>query len=476
MNGGTPDSAYIVSIDTLFPSYNKPVTLFSMPSAAYIDVDNDNIKDLLLSPFDPGLTKSQNSRSVWLYLNQGENNLPDFHFETNNFVQNEMIDVGSGAYPVLADFDGDGLQDLFISNFGDYIYSSYGTGNILYSVYWSDVSLFRNTGSASQPEFSRVTHDFANLQDYQLTGISITFGDLDGDLDEDMILGHKDGDLWYFENTAGPGQPMNFSQPVQSFQGIDVGDFSTPQLFDLNADGLTDLIIGEEKGNLNYYQNNGSISNPVFNFITDSLGKVNVTNYQVSYTGYSTPYFFKNLQNETNLLVGSEQGKVFYFTNIDGNLDGEFIENDSLFLLVNNQPINIHNGIRTGAAIKDINNDNYFDLIIGNYSGGLNYYSGTEAPPAFGISDGKEPEVNITVFPNPAKESLQIRIYTNFHHNQTELDLYNILSEVVLSKSFKADEQISISVEAIPTGLYLLKIEFLTSTQNIYYKKVMVSH
>ena len=50
-----PDSAQMITTDTLFPSYDKPVNLFSMPSAAYIDVDNNAINDLILSPFDPGL-------------------------------------------------------------------------------------------------------------------------------------------------------------------------------------------------------------------------------------------------------------------------------------------------------------------------------------------------------------------------------------------------------------------------------------
>ncbi len=295
MNGGNPDSAKMITTDTLFPSYDKPVNLIAMPSAAYLDVDNDAINDLILSPFDPGLEKSQNLHSVWLYLNKGENTAPDFKFETNNFLQNEMIDVGSGAYPVLADYDGDGLKDLFISNYGDYIYSYYSAGNVLTISLLVECFTFQeHRNQLLSQSLHRITHNFLNLEDYQLTGIYLTFGDIDGDLDQDMILGYEEGDLWFFENIAGQGQPMDFDPPVQSFQDIDVGAFSTPQLFDLNSDGLLDMVVGEENGNLNYYQNSGSISNPVFSFITDSLGKVNVTDYQVSYTGFSTPCFFKN--------------------------------------------------------------------------------------------------------------------------------------------------------------------------------------
>ncbi|GAJ22079.1 unnamed protein product, partial [marine sediment metagenome] len=62
---------------------------------------------------------------------------------------------------------------------------------------------------------------------------------------------------------------------------------------------------------------------------TDSLGKVNVTDYNISYSGYSVPCFFRDNQNKIKLLVGSEQGKIFYFKDIEDNLSGAFTESDS---------------------------------------------------------------------------------------------------------------------------------------------------
>jgi hypothetical protein len=475
INGGTSDSAHIISIDTLFPSYDKPVNLFSMPSASYIDVNNDAIKDLIISPFDPGLTTSQNLKSNWLYLNNGGNSEPVFDLEINNFLQNDMIDVGSGAYPVLADYDGDGLEDLFISNYGDYIYSVYGAGNILHSVYWSNVSLFKNTGTHTQPKFNRITHNLFNLEEYHLKGIFLTFGDVDGDLDEDMILGHSEGNLWYFDNKAGQGQPMDYDMPVQSFQNIDVGDFSAPQLFDLNKDGLLDLIIGEENGNLNYYQNSGTVSNPVFSFITDSLGKVNVTDYQLSYTGFSAPYFFRNALTETSLMVGSEQGKLFYYKNIDENLEGEFEENDSLYLIINNQPFEIQNGIRTAATIQDINNDGFFDLFVGNYSGGLNYFSGQNPPPVNGFFENQTSDIEISLYPNPAKDIIKVRLKNQSGNGSFHLSIYNIYSEVVYSCMIQSNEEVTISTKYLPSGIYICKFDFQNKIPFDIFKRFLIS-
>ena len=294
INGGDENEAFMISQDQNFPSYDKPISLFSMPAAAYIDVNNDAAKDLILAPFDPNPFTTENSKSVWLYLNEGENNAPDFNFVQKDFLQEDMIDLGSGAYPVLVDFNDDGLLDLFVSNYGYYMYSYYSPGMFLHSVYWSNIALFENTGSLQTPMFSQVTHDFASLHQYHLIGIYPTFGDIDGDIDLDLLFGYEDGSLVFLENIAGPGNPMEFAEPVFDYKDIDVGKFSTPQLFDLDDDGLLDLVVGEEDGNLNYFGNTGVVLNPEFTLITDSLGKIDVRNPEINftYTGYSNPYFF----------------------------------------------------------------------------------------------------------------------------------------------------------------------------------------
>ncbi|GAJ04451.1 unnamed protein product, partial [marine sediment metagenome] len=181
INGGTPDEAFMISQDTSFPSNSLPVRQFSMPLANYFDVDNDGLKDLIVSPFDPSIITSRNYRSVWLYKNSGQNNAPVFTFQTNKFLQDETIDVGSGAYPVLFDYNYDGLPDLFVANFGYYQSSYYDDWLILYSNYISKIALFVNVGTDTVPAFELITRDFANISSIDLDGAFPTFGDMDGD-------------------------------------------------------------------------------------------------------------------------------------------------------------------------------------------------------------------------------------------------------------------------------------------------------
>ena len=471
INGGTTEEAYITGYDTLFPSYDETVDLFSMPVAAYIDVDNDGVKELIVTPFDPSPVTSENFTSVWLYENSGTDTNPVFELVKDNFLQEDMIDLGAGAYPVFNDFNGDGLLDVFVSNFGYYIYSHYKPGMLLESIYWSDIALLENTGTASNPTFEFTTRDYAGLYKYHLRGIFPAFGDVDGDGDVDMMTGYEGGSVWFFENTAGSGNTPQYAPPVKDYQGINVGFFSTPQLFDLNEDGLLDLIIGERKGNLNYYENTGDASNPVFTFVTDSLGKINVTDNLVSYYGFSTPCFFKDQQGNIKLIVGSEQGKIFYFENIQGNLEGAFTELDDLHTLINDEPFEIEKGMRSAAAIADINNDGWLDLITGNYSGGLNYYEGTEKPSVFGIEETK-PALDINIFPNPAREQIHISI-SKFNNNETDFMIYDISGSAVLSGKLNGSET-KVDISELHPGIYFVGIGLNRSPGSIVCRKFVV--
>ncbi|MCG3165008.1 MAG: hypothetical protein POELPBGB_00768 [Bacteroidia bacterium] len=309
-NDGTLNDAHMNVQDLEFPANTNstvPVFISSFPGAFYLDVNNDNANDLIVSPNTTNIT--ENFTSILLYTNSASTSQPDFDLIQNNFLQDNMIEVGEGAYPVFFDANNDGLQDLMVGNFGYYDNSG---------LYKSNLSYYQNTGTQTQPAFQLITRNYAAIEALQFTNVFPTFADIDADSVPEMLIGEHNGAIHLFENNASPGQPAQFVLSQANYAGIDVGLDATPQFFDINNDGLFDLIIGERNGNLNYYQNTGTAQTPVFTLVTANLGGVD-TRTEGFTVGYSIPFFFR-YNNSIQLFAGSEGGDIDQYYNIEQTL------------------------------------------------------------------------------------------------------------------------------------------------------------
>ncbi len=299
-NGGTLDSAHMVSQDTIYPIQN-PVQIPFFPGAFYEDVDFDNIPDLLASP---ALVTSDgiNKKSLYLYKNTGSTGTPNFVFQEEDFIQNEMIDMGERTVPRFADLTGDGLQDLVVSNSS---YKLKDTANV-HTYYF-----YTNVGTATQPAFSLTDTNFMNISSYGIgLGTIPTFADLDNDGDLDALVGDRTGKIHYFTNSS-PSLP-NFTLATAGIGSIDVGNNAAPFLYDLDSNGTYDLFVGNEVGTIYYYSNN-STSSPNFTLEDNRLG--GITTKGANTYGYSIPYMFKK-NGLDNLLVGSFSAGIFQFDSL----------------------------------------------------------------------------------------------------------------------------------------------------------------
>lgn len=451
-------ASYMSFEDQNFPSNNSSTLAVDMdifPAGYYLDVNNDNVKDLLVS--NNCYSGCENSKSLWLYLNNGTNNLPDFVFQKNNFLQEKMIELGERTHPVFFDYDGDGLQDMIVGNYGKYDKSTP-------SLYTSFLSLYHNIGTASSPIYKLIDEDFAGLSTLNLDlisnkpvlGIYPAFGDLDNDGDKDMIIGDYFGNLHYFINTAGAGNTANFVLSQPKYQSIDVGNFATPQLIDLNRDGKLDMVIGKENGYFSYYQNSGTLTVPNFTKITDSLGRVS-TLHPNFFRGNSVPCVV-DVAGSYSMFAGSASGNIFKFGNIDGNLSGTFSRLDTNFLKINE-------GTNSAISISNINNDLFLDMLIGNQAGGVAFFEGKQ--PIISIEEFDKIS-NITIYPNPTKENAFINLETNSIQNAT-IDVFDLLGNTILSQQVN-DQIVKIYTSNVPQGIYLIK--FTNNIGNKVFKLV----
>jgi len=236
--------------------------------------------------------------------------------------------------PQLVDIDGDGDFDLF-----------HRTGND--DLYGSNILLFQeNIGTPQEPEFSEIVANPFGVGTLN-EATTLTFGDLDGNGDLDMLTGQYDAPSYgfyftYYENIGTPTAPA-FATPQTAPFGLSVPDdpdSTIPFLVDMDNDGDLDLLVGT-----------------------------------YPYT-YSYPY-------------GSTTGSIAYFPNIGAAQNPEFGEAQI-------NPFGLQppvNGYLFLPTVADFDNDGDLDIISGGeylYEGDyyqpiLNYYENTGTPeqPAF---------------------------------------------------------------------------------------------
>lgn len=448
-NGDTNGNAYMDALDYLYPANSQTAHISIFPCPYHLDVDNDGKKDILFSPNAPNT--SENFTSIWLYKNIGENDSVVASFVESNFLQKDMIDIGEGANPTFFDYDNDGDADLLIGNYG--YYSSSG-------IYPSKISLYRNNGTAADPLYQLITTDFADVhvQDSNLFALAPTFGDLDGDGDEDMLVGDLVGKLTFFRKD--PGMNDNFVLATPNYQAIDVGNFAMPQLVDVDRDGLLDLLIGEQTGYVRYYHNNGTASNPVFALTSPNLGGLRVNEPNFS-TGYAAPFLFRE-NNSSVLLVGSERGYLYRYDNIDNNLSG-------VFTLTDSQYVDTRLGLRLTPAVTDLNNDTNPDILIGNYAGGMSLFYGSHPS---GINNLSVGSAQLNLWPNPVDETLNIESEAGYAR-PAQLTLFSITGQFIASYQLTAP-LFKLSVENLAGGTYICSIQLKDGA--IAHRKLVIQH
>jgi len=335
---------------------------------AFVDIDGDGDMDAFIGEIDGVIN---------YYRNTGTALAPAFTEQTGGSNPFDGVDVGYSSAPTFVDIDGDGdMAPAFADIDGD------GDMDAFIGEEDGYINYYRNTGTALAPAFTEQTGG-SNPFDGVDVGVysTPTFVDIDGDGDMDAFIGELDGIINYYRNTGTALAPAFTEQTGVNnpFNGVDLGDVSTPAFTDIDGDGDMDAFIGEQGGIIKYYRNTGD--NTLAPTFTAQTGGANPFD-GVNVGRYSVPAFVDiDGDGDMDAFIGESEGNIKYYLNTGTALAPTFT--------VQIGGANPFDGVDVGRysvpAFVDIDGDGDMDAFIGQSWGTIKYYlnTGTALAPAF---------------------------------------------------------------------------------------------
>ncbi len=432
-NTGTKDNAIMISALS-YPS-SRPVIFPIFPAPFIEDVDFDGVADLLVSPniYSRTFQNIDFQNSAWFYKNTGSATLPIFTFSKEDFLQDEMIEVGDNSVPAFFDHEGDGDLDMYIGN--------YAGDNFLGSIYF-----FENTGTPFSTSYKYITNDLYDLTNSSLYNFKPQFADIDSDGTIDLAFtasNPQNGEtaLLYIPNKSRNG--LDISGQTLTPIEFNIGQGENINLVDVNQDGLTDILLGKATGALQYWKNVGPSGS--FNFSLENgsyLGLGSSTERQNPATSVAD----LNADGKADLVMGDQRGTLTIFSD---------------FRTQNATPVGVKNiisdpfskttisknlGGRMWPTIANLFNNDKPAIIVGNSMGGIHILKNDEA-------NELPVEPTIDLFPNPVSLGEQFFIRPD---RNVQVQFFSLLGQKISGEFFlPANVSYPFTMEGLASGLYI---------------------
>ena len=362
-NSTTP----IINTATTYP-FTNPTDFVIFPAAFFEDLDFDGHKDLITTPniFSRTYLDSDLKRSNWLYKNNGSTDNPTFTLQQKDFLQNRMIDIGDNAIPAFADYDGDGDYDMLISHY----ISENG---------FAAIRLYQNSGSASVPEFTLIDEDYLGFSILNFINLKIQFIDINSDRKTDLVFtasakSNNKTALYYIPNNS--SSTFDFSNTTIQTIEFNFNPSENILMVDVDLDGIVDLLVGKSNGALQYWKNNGpagsqnySLENAAYLGLSSSVVRQNLASSIADLNGDGT----------SDLILGNQQGQITIIPDFRQASDVSNAITENIFNPITGTYQSQNLGGRVWPTTINLFNSNRPVVVVGTILGGVRLLRNDEA-------------------------------------------------------------------------------------------------
>lgn len=409
----------------------EPAAFPFFPSAFFEDIDRDGLLDLLISTNADENIGNQISLTdhIKYYPNVGNENLPNFQ-SSSPFLQSEMLDLGEETFPELTDLDGDGDLDLIVGQ----------KGRVINEGFRASLYLFENTGNPISPAFELVDDDFLELFSEAFVFIKPRFVDLDNDGDLDLTyqasIPAVGTQIYFRENQGNQAYAPALSLPIN----VDAND--NPFWYDINDDGLPDLLLGKRFGSLSLFINEGNLlfdtEQRAFAGLIDDFERLNLNVIVEDLDGNGVD----------DLLTTDLSGQVRAYR---GPVDEDFLATNPISAIYFPTPAAITSslGIQNALAFGDLFGSGLPTILLGSLKGGLLMLENISEN-----NDEEKEDIIIRVRPNPSIG--EIRVLTNANG---VLEIINLNGQKILENMpVVPGNELIVNTSRFPKGVYVIRI------------------
>jgi len=411
-----------------FNNISGDIDLF-IPSAVFVDWDNDGDKDLVAGNYYGQIIYFRNNAGVF-----------SKQTGSNNPFNAGTIDVGFLAIPQLVDWDEDGDLDLFV-----------GERNSM-QLWLNNAGTFVQQTGPSNPfdSFSTTTNIFyaPKLIDFDNDGdFDIVFGVFNNSI----ALGFDRTKLHYYLNKGADGFEAVAASP---FAPVTVNRFATPDFLDFDNDGDLDLLVGEFRTPNNPPSARVRYFERIGNNFCPKVDEIRVE------TAVNTPYKFIKEEfrdkysdepdtkskdfPKIKILAAPSFGKITVGSSVIST--GQELPYASLDRLVYT-PNQGYTGIDAFGWAA-------FDPV------GQCYSNGSFVRIGIGTQVTALDELNsaVGIYPNPSAGVFNVNLDKRLV-GSVDIQIYNALGAVVRSYNFNSPDEVkSIDLQNAPKGLYIVRI------------------
>lgn len=399
-NLGTTMAPSFAATPTSQPSaFSHPLYKISFPGLYQVDTDQDGQQDWLLTSTEANYIEHpvDTRNSVTRFRRVGAS----WQFQEDNWLQNQMLDLGVNATPCFADIDADGDLDLLVGYLGQRVQPG---------EYFASVALFRNVGSPQQASFVLEQEDYLGLSSLQLINFRPAWGDVTQDGVPDLVLvasrfSNGQGLLLVVPNRAPVGQPAQLDFPARFSVAVNGLLAESPAIVDADGDGDNDILIGRFNGTLLLLQNRGTAGTFAYTAVPDA-GRINSSG-----SFFATKLATADLDRDglPDLVLADQAGKLFWYPDLRSWILSQAPAAQQLWHQkpgeTTRQPLG-NMSTAASPALADLDGDQFPDLLVGSTAGGLrllrNVTSLVFAPKPWTVT------ATWTLSPNPTSSQVMV--------------------------------------------------------------------